>query len=88
MTKYHIRNYLELFHILIYKNVSFDELRLLFHITANTFKKDLAILVLISECYGIRLILHDQSITYEITNFDLFSEVINECSAFLQQEYS
>lgn len=82
MTKYHIRNYLELFHILIYKNVDFTELKSLFHISANTLKKDLIILKSINACYGIKLTIKDKTITYQIVDSDLFVAIINECSAF------
>ncbi len=82
MTKYHIRNYLELFHILIYKIVDFTELKSLFHISANTLKKDLITLKSITTCYGIELIINEKTITYQIVDNDLFATIINECSAF------
>ncbi|MDD3923960.1 MAG: HTH domain-containing protein [Erysipelotrichaceae bacterium] len=82
MTKYHIRNYLELFHIFIYKRVSFNELISLFHITSNTLKKDILIMEIISDCYGTELVIEDQNISYQIKDEELFKAIINECFAF------
>ena len=82
MNKHHIRNYLELFHIFIFKQVAFSELRSIFHITLNTLKKDISVLQTIAHHYGTKLEIVDNTLSYVIIDQEIFSDIINECCAF------
>lgn len=82
MNKHHIRNYLELFHVFIFKQVAFSELRSIFHVTLNTVKKDISVLQTIAHHYGTKLEIVDNTISYNIIDQEVFSDIINECCAF------